>query len=89
MASTTADLLTDDLHQQLVEQIAAAAEGDWKAAAWLLERGWPDQWRLRPLNGRKPAEDSDEAPPTATGHEQRDPFAEVDELAAKRQRTSQ
>jgi hypothetical protein len=89
MASTAADLLTDELHQQLVGQIAAAADGDWRAAAWLLERGWPDTWRLRPLNGRKPADDSDEALPTATGHEQGDPFAEVDELAAKRQRTTQ
>jgi hypothetical protein len=85
MASTAADLLTDELHQQLVGHISAAADGDWRAAAWLLEHGWPDTWRLRPMNGRKPAEERDE-PPTVTGNERPDPFTEVDQLAAKRQR---
>ena len=86
MASTAADLLTDELHQQLVTQIAAAADGDWRAAAWLLERGWPDQWRLRPLNERRPVEERDEPPTKAiSASDEPDAFAEVDELAAKRQ----
>jgi hypothetical protein len=85
MASTTADLLTDDLHQQLVDAISRASSDDWRAAAWLLERGWPDQWRLRSLNGRKPPEERDE-PPTVSDEAEADPFTEVDQLAARRQR---
>jgi transposase len=29
---------------QLVAEIAAAARDSWEAAAWLLERRWPERW---------------------------------------------
>lgn len=28
----------------LISRIHAATEKDWRAAAWLLERRWPDRW---------------------------------------------
>jgi hypothetical protein len=68
-----------------VAQIASAARENWQAAAWLLERGYPERWgrvstRLRAPASVPPEEDAS-AP--AAGHEP-DPFAEVDELAARR-----
>lgn len=32
-----------------VAQIARAASEDWRAAAWLLERQWPERWGKVPL----------------------------------------
>jgi hypothetical protein len=55
----------------LVAQIARAGQGDWKAAAWLLERAFPQRWAKR------------EAPPAS---DPTDPFREVDEMAARRRR---
>jgi len=49
--------------------IAAAQRGHWQAAAWLLERSFPERW------GRK--EVAAPAPP-------KDRFSEVDELATRR-----
>lgn len=38
----------------LVRTIADAAVDDWKAAAWLLERGHPDRWGKRSVNAQPP-----------------------------------
>jgi len=66
-----------------VALISQAATQNWQAAAWLLERQYPDRWgrtsvRLRDAtdedNGQEPAADDT------------DPFAEVDDLAAARAR---
>jgi len=63
-----------------VAQIARAAADDWRAAAWLLERGFPDRWG-RPAERERIIEVPAEAPAAS---EEADPFAEVDELAARR-----
>lgn len=61
----------------LVTRIAkAAANGSWPAAAWLLERGSPERWAK--TSERRPLDDNHKAAAAS------DPFAEVDELAAKR-----
>jgi hypothetical protein len=57
----------------LVGQITAAAATNWRAAAWLLERRYPERWGLR---SRSTSERSRSIVS--------DVFAEVDELAARR-----
>jgi transposase len=58
-----------------VALIAQAAAQNWQAAAWLLERQFPERWaRVSQRTER------DEPAPAAAP----DPFAEVDELAARR-----
>jgi len=63
---------------RLVAEIASASSTDWRAAAWLLARGYPEEW----------AQDATriEIAPTPATSEARgdDPFAEIDELARKR-----
>jgi hypothetical protein len=66
-----------------VARIAAAAAENWQAAAWLLERQYPERW------GRASVRTRDEAPPPAQPEDpERDAFAEVDELAAARRKRS-
>ena len=60
-----------------VALVAQAAATNWQAAAWLLERRWPERW-ARPSQREK-----DEG---AGAPVQVDPFAEVDELAQRRKR---
>jgi transposase len=57
--------------------IAQAAQTQWQAAAWLLERQFPERW-ARPA----PREHAKPEPTTAVD----DPFAEVDQLAEVRRR---
>lgn len=57
-----------------VTVIARAAVTNWQAAAWLLERQYPERWG-RPSQRK----DDDEKPASAS-----DPFAEVDQLAERR-----
>jgi hypothetical protein len=56
--------------------IARAANENWQAAAWLLERMYPDRW-ARPSQREK-------GPETPAAPTPGDPFAEVDELALRR-----
>ena len=56
---------------------AEAGRGNWRAAAWLLERRYPDRWapiRRKPDGELEVVADAD------------DPFAEVDELRRRRER---
>jgi hypothetical protein len=61
-----------------VTQIATAARESWQAAAWLLERSYPERW------GRPSAPQRQEAIPEDVVVEDVDPFAEVVELAQRR-----
>lgn len=61
---------------------SAAAKGSWQAAAWLLERRFPERW-MKPTE--RPIPDA----PAAAGAEDdrdldQDPFADVVELAQRR-----
>jgi hypothetical protein len=62
--------------ERLVAQVAAGAKTNWRASAWLLERRYPERWG--PV---RPQEDAEPAPPAVGAN---DPFAEVDQLAARR-----
>ena len=64
-----------------VATIAKAATESWQAAAWLLERGYPDRWGKAPVRMREDAPEAD-GPDVSDGPP--DPFEEVDELARKR-----
>ena len=61
-----------------VTLIATAAREDWRAAAWYLERSFPERWGTVQERADASATKDADAPP--------DPFAEVDELAAARRR---
>lgn len=64
-----------------VARIAKAAEEDWHASAWFLERSYPERWARSQPRPFEPSElpVSHEPPPPAPGL-----FDEVDELAAQR-----
>jgi hypothetical protein len=65
-----------------VARIAQAAQEDWHASAWFLERSYPDRWGRvspRPAGGREPPAPAEPAPVESDGV-----FAELDELARKR-----
>ncbi|MBO0712802.1 MAG: hypothetical protein J2P47_16135 [Acetobacteraceae bacterium] len=54
----------------------AALDGSWNAAAWLVERRWPERWSKRPtpaMRASMKAKDGDA-----------DPFAEIIDLAERR-----
>lgn len=70
-----------------VALIAKAAPDNWQAAAWLLERQYPQRWGRVSTQLRRELDESELARQAA---ERRgvDPFAEVDELAEKRQQRS-
>jgi hypothetical protein len=78
--------ITDDEHVQellarvlaeerLVAQVAAGAKTNWRASAWILERRYPERWGMP-----RPQDEPQPAPPAGAD----DPFAEVDQLAARR-----
>jgi hypothetical protein len=90
----------DELYRELVErvdlaraegevrnvaQIASAARDNWQAAAWILERSYPERWGRVSTRYRLPPElPPEEDAATVRVSAELDPFAEVDELAAKR-----
>lgn len=55
----------------------AAAKGSWNAAAWLLERRWPERWSSPSKAGSVRGFEDDSEPA--------DPFAQLDELAPRRE----
>lgn len=65
-----------------VAAIAAAARENWQAAAWLLERMYPERWGKTSVRLREQL--AEDAPPPAAPVDHDDPFREVDELAARR-----
>lgn len=66
----------------LVARIAGAAnKGSWQAAAWLLERRFPERW-MKPTE--RPLPDTPAQPEPAAADE--DPFADVVSLAQRRRR---
>lgn len=64
-----------------VALIAQAALTNWQAAAWLLERQYPERWA-------RPSQRETAAPSAPPARDPSDPFAEVDELAQRRTRAS-
>jgi hypothetical protein len=61
---------------RLVSEVSRAARENWAAAAWILERAYPERWAR--VSQRAQAQPPEPAPEPA------DPFEEVDELAARR-----
>jgi hypothetical protein len=68
-----------DAETRNIAIVATAAATNWQAAAWLLERTYPDRWAR--ISQRNLAGAVNEPPARPD-----DPFAEVDELAAARRR---
>lgn len=71
-----------------VTLVAAAAAVDWKAAAWMLERQFPDRWARPPAKDRSGDGDKDSTPSGNTQADDQDPFSalEGDEVAQRRVR---
>jgi len=63
-----------------VAEIAKQARKSWAAAAWILERQYPERWGRVSVRVREEAPVSEQTLPAAPD----DPFAEVDELAQRR-----
>ena len=69
-----------------VALVSQAATTSWQAAAWLLERQYPERWGRTSVRMRDLTADDEIDEPTT---DDSDPFAEVDELAAARLRRAQ
>lgn len=65
-----------------VAAIASAAKESWQAAAWMLERQYPERWGRVSVRLRDPEAIPSE--PIEIERDDDDPFREVDELAEKR-----
>jgi len=67
----------------LAAEIAKAARSSWAAAAWLLERQYPERWGRVSVRVREEAAPPE---PVVNTDDFTDPFAEVDELAQRRRK---
>ena len=65
-----------DAEAILVKRISNAAADDWKAAAWLLERKWPERWTKTVVHQGRKAEAEDVQEPVNPGEAIRDELAE-------------
>jgi transposase len=70
------DAARADAEARNVAIIATAARDHWQAAAWLLERQYPDKWAR--------ASQRDKSAKASETQTQSDGFGEVDELATRR-----
>lgn len=61
----------------VVKTIKIAAEDDWKAAAWLAERNWPERYQRRSIQGK-------DAPRTTQENVQQNPFSDLDNVVGIR-----
>jgi hypothetical protein len=63
---------------RLVSEVSKAARENWAAAAWMLERAYPERWAR--VSQRAQVQQPEAAPEPRPA----DPFDEVDELASRR-----
>ena len=67
-----------------VARIAAAAAESWQAAAWLLERQYPQRWGRPTTRSISVDPTPQDETPARKQTSTPDPFAEIDELATRR-----
>ena len=64
------DWARPETERALFSAVARVGQGDWRAAAWVLERAWPECWAHPSSRSPEPEETR--------------PVSKIDELAARR-----